>query len=289
MRIIHSAAIAALLSCSLMTPVTPAYATVPEPTSAALNAMQLACDLAKPLDQQVITGSQSNPVVTNISYTASVKSYVGTALTPRVLVEPPVFVSAGSLTPISSTPPTYIPNSEVRRGGSPNIHGDFVATATFEGALFSQRTTTYARTSFSFVCSFNKITPGTTITDWKSEPSSIPHIDVAEGVVTNPEFRGPNVEQEHFSDGVICINPGNNRGNWRIQNSYTGGNCTGSNAVVTAYYLSLPAKFARSNSVPNYTPPVGNHGSTDENVSGSAFVNPVIDNDPDTISGTTAD
>jgi hypothetical protein len=287
MKITNHVAIAALLSCSMMTP---AMASVPEPTSTALTAMQSACDLAKPADQQVTTGSDRNPVVENISYTANVVNVVGTALAPRVETADPVFLRAGSSTPLSVGSPVYESGSEVRRGGSPNIHGDFVATAIYEGAVYTQLTTTYDRTSFAFTCSFNKITPGTTIVGWKTADSASPHVEeAAVGKETNPEIRGPNVEGKFYSDGVICISPGDKRGTWRVQNGYTGGKCNGTNAVVTAYYLSLDAKFARSNSVPTYTPPLGNYGNSGDSISGSAFVNPVTDTDPDTISSTTTE
>lgn len=277
MKIASIASTALVFTSLAAVPAMPASAQ----TGTTVARMQAACDALKPADQLVTTGSVTNPNVTNITYAARVNNLSSTFV-PRIVTGPLVLVTPAATTPTSLTPATFVPGSDGRRGGSPNIHGEFVATATYAGAVYTQTVTTYHVTSYTFGCAIDKTTPGTTISNWRQiDPTLTAVEETLIGTVTNTIVGDP-VIQQFFSDGVICNSPGSKGGTWRAQNGYTGGNCN------TAYYLSLPGKTVTSNSVPNFAPVHGQPAGADvelpfENLNAT----PLVDTDPDTVSSFT--
>jgi hypothetical protein len=249
---------------------TPAFAN--SPSSAGLLTMQAACNAAKPND--TTSGSvNSNNGITTHTYAARVVNVVGSPTT-RVVTGALVEVTPAATVPVL-TPATFVPLSEARRGGSPNIHGEFVATATYAGAVSTQTVTTYTGASFVFSCAFDKTTNGTTNLNWKVEAAATPLVEEGAGVSSTRTITGDPVIQREFSDGVICNSPGTKKGEWRAQNGYTG-TCS------TAVFETLLGKTVTSNSLPNFTPVHGDpEGDTGGGFSSNPHVNPVIDTDPE--------
>jgi hypothetical protein len=238
-------------------------------SAAGLASMQTACNNALPTN-----GNAQN----QITYAARVTDIVPSTLAPTIVTGALTQLTPPATTPTSTTPPTFIPGTEARRGGSPNIHGEFVATATYAGGTFSQDITTTPRTSYSFNCTIDKTTGGTRVkfeSGWKVEAASEPLIESGTPVVSTRTINGDPVIEPFYSDGVICNSPGRRGGIWTSQNGY-GGNCATLAASGTISFANV-----RSNSLPNHAPVFGDpEGSTGESGDRVPFVNAVIDTDP---------
>lgn len=149
---------------------------------------------------------------------------------------------------IGTTPAQFIPGTEGRNGGSPNIHGEFKSTATYSGGSLSQ-TVVYAQdTTTNFGCSVTKTNTrnGNVSMPGGLQVTGLSLVATATRTVYETAS-APNVTTDYFTAGVICNSPGTNRGVWRRQNGYTG-TCS------TERYLSLGAAFVHTNSVPGLEP-----------------------------------
>jgi hypothetical protein len=181
--------------------------------------------------------------------TKDIHLYTATPLQGAVNVTPftireTVSSSPAPTTPTSTTGPTFVANSEARRGGSPNIHGEFLYVDHYAGSSLSQNVTTGTDTTYSFGCRVTKTTNGTT-----NEPQSLQSPTNAFSVNERVVLTGPTLvvtstlgrSVDRFEDGVICISP--TKGSvWRTRNDYPG-TCT------TAMFDSLSTRVVRSNSV----------------------------------------
>jgi hypothetical protein len=175
--------------------------------------------------------------------------YAATVLRGAVTIEPftirkTISSSPAPTTPTTTTGPTFVAGSEGRRGGSPNIHGEFLFVDHYAGSSLTQEVTTGTDTTYAFGCRVTKTTNGTT-NEPGSLQSAVNAFSVGERVVltgpTNVVTSTPGRSVDRFEDGVICISP--TKGSvWRVRNDYTG-TCT------TAMFNELPGKLVRSNSV----------------------------------------
>lgn len=223
------------------------------------------CSTVKPADttQHVYTSEPSNivagaPVVTVTRTTIS--------STP------------GSTVPVL-TGASYVAGTEHRNGGSPNIHGTFVSTATYAGPSLTQRVVTVSDTTYTFGCRVGKRNVKNNNTEY---PTSIQRAYAGEITERtnvsdiNETVTGDPVVERFFSEMVICNSPGSKGGQWRAQNGYGGGMCN------TASYLALPGRDPSSNSIPNFAPL--NH-QPDTAANNAPFDNldmsPIIDPEPE--------
>jgi hypothetical protein len=197
-------------------------------SSAATASMQNTCNITRPAN------------TTQHTYLA----YVGAgsvSVTPFT-IRTPVSSTPGGLT--GTTGPTFVAGSEARRGGSPNIHGEFLYVDTYSGGSVTQNVTTGTDTLYSFGCRVTKTTNGTT-----NEPANLQSPATAFSyndrlILTGPTLVTTNGQgriEERHEDGVICISP--TKGSvWRVRNDYPG-TCT------TAMFDSLSTRVVRSNSI----------------------------------------
>jgi hypothetical protein len=209
-------------------------------SSASQTTMQAVCDAAKPKNNNQHT------------YTATLRIGSPSSATIEINRETISFI-APSTVPVLSNP-VFEANSETIRGGSPNIHGTFKSTATYDGGSVTQRVTTATDTTYPYGCRVVRTSLTNSATD---EPNGmqapIGTYSFTERQPNSPTtvtVDGEDRTEDFFTDAVICNSP-NKTSVWRVRNDYPGQSCT------TAAYSALLAQGERplrSNSVPGLSP-----------------------------------
>jgi hypothetical protein len=265
MRSIKSAAIAALLSCSLITPATPAYATTTDPY-ASMAATCAATNIVRPDPESTYAATLDQ---------ASVSPVVG--------AEYEISRTTVSSTPggvlLGTTGKEFVPGTEGRNGGSPNIFGEFKSTATYSGGSLEQSVVYGQDTTYTFGCTVSKTNKqGKTTTPDGLQVSGLT-LKVTNTTRTETETKSaPNVTTDFFTSEVVCISPLRNPGVWRAKDGYSG-ECS------TARYIALGTAFIRTNSVPDL-PPIGNQSDHNSSRNGEASLPAsVTDNDHEMVEG----
>lgn len=260
MKTIKTTAIAALLSCSLLTPA-PAMAQTIDPVAR----MQQTCAATN-----VVNPDE------NSTYSAALGDYASIVSAERVLSRVTTLHIPGGVL-LSKTPALFMTGSEGRNAGSPNIFGEFKSTATYSGGSLVQQVVYGKDTIYTFGCVVSKTNSQGKITT----PPGLQVTGLSLTVTTQTrsvEERAvaPDVTQDYFSSGVICNSPLKNPGVWRAQNGYTG-TCS------TAAFLALGSALVHTNSVP-YLPPINAEADRDESRHDDiSLPATVIDNDHEVI------
>lgn len=233
--------------------------------------------------------AQSDPVATcaainivnpnpNSTYTS-----VPTAIIPSTGPEYEQSRTTTASTPggvlLGTTPAQFVPGSEGRNGGSPNIHGEFKSTATYSGGSLSQ-TVVYAQdTTNNYGCLVTRTQPNGNVT---APPGlQVTGLFFTVTNVTRTEYESvsaPNVTTDYFSEGVICNSPGTKRGEWRPQNGYAG-------VCSTERYLALGSAFVHTNSVPGLPPINAQADHSTSGASGFSLPPTVTETDPENSDG----
>lgn len=242
----------ALASNIFFTPAFALEAPAPAPTAA----MQAAC-----AGTQIVNPDENSTYVS--SFSGVLSTTVGeTGVVARTTIEN---IPGGTL--LSQTLPTFDASQGLHRsGGSPNIFGTFVATATYSGGKLVEDVTRAYDTVFTYGCTVSKTT--TTYTEVRERGVVISRV-VKDVITTTPPglqipgggndalsitvpttlppvrvtIDNPNTTETVTSDAVVCNSPGSKGGQWRAQNGYTG-------PCNTALFASLPGKVITSNSLP---------------------------------------
>ena len=124
--------------------------------------------------------------------------------------------------------PVFEANSETIRGASPNIHGMFKSTATWDGGSVTQLVTTATDTTFPYGCEVKKTRKtGTNAGSFTFPPELQTAIGAFSLTERGPESSSPetvegdDITTDSFSDAVVCLQPVKGTV-WRNRNDYPG-------------------------------------------------------------------
>lgn len=148
--------------------------------------------------------------------------------------------------------PVFESGSETIRGGSPNIHGTFKSTATFDGGSVTQLVTTATDTTFPYGCEVKKTRKTAPNAGSFSFPvemqTAIGFYSLTERGASSSQsvtVEGDDITTDSFSDAVVCLQPVKGTV-WRVRNEYTG-SCS---AELYTRLAAESEKVLRQNSVP---------------------------------------
>ncbi|WP_120715905.1 hypothetical protein [Tsuneonella amylolytica] len=240
----------------------PAMAALPIPNTTTFDAMQVACDAAKPRNTNGV-------IYTTEPYVAA--AVTSTIETARTTIES---IPGGIL--ISQTPFEFTTGSEHRNGYSTNVHGNFTSTAVYSGGKLVQEVTETTNTQFTFGCNVLKTTNG--VTDLappgqQVDPTLIKN-EVGTTTTRTETVSAPDVTVTLNDEKVICISPKKNPGTWTSQNGYAG-------MCDTALYLRVAQGGpVPSNSVPGVSQLLPNAPDHQTGLPEDQLYYPQLPNDP---------